>query len=129
MPHQFERYPLAMISPPARHFMNSTFVNIPSLQQMEGEPRVEVHPEDARGRGIADGEVVEVFNDRGVYRCVARVSADVRPGVLVGLGVWWRKLGLGGTNVNELTHQGLTDLGRAATFYDCLVNVRKAAPL
>jgi hypothetical protein len=46
--------------------------------------------------------------------------------VVNGLGIWWRKLGLDGTNVNELTHQRLTDLGRAAAFYDCLVEVRSA---
>ncbi len=44
-----------------------------------------------------------------------------------GLGIWWRKLGLNGTNVNEVTSQALTDLGRAPTFYDCLVEV-EASP-
>jgi hypothetical protein len=43
--------------------------------------------------------------------------------VVNGLGIWWRKLGLNGTNVNELTSQHLTDLGRAPVFYDCLVQV------
>jgi hypothetical protein len=43
--------------------------------------------------------------------------------VVHGLGIWWRKLGLNGTNVNELTSQHLTDLGRAPVFYDCLVEV------
>ena len=47
-----------------------------------------------------------------------------------GLGIWWRKLGLNGTNVNEVTSQALTDLGRAPTFYDCLVQVEAhAGPL
>ena len=45
-----------------------------------------------------------------------------------GLGIWWRKLGLDGRNVNELTSQRLTDLGRAPTFYDCLVEVERHAP-
>jgi anaerobic selenocysteine-containing dehydrogenase len=120
------RYPLAMISPPARHFLNSTFVNVKSLRDIEGEPLLEIHPEDAAARGLADGSVVEVFNDRGVYRCKVAVTTRARPGVVNGLGIWWRKLGLDGTNVNELTHQRLTDLGRAAAFYDCLVEVRAA---
>jgi hypothetical protein len=51
------------------------------------------------------------------------VSDRARPGLVVGLGIWWRKMGLNGTNVNELTSQRLTDLGRAPTFYDCLVEV------
>jgi anaerobic selenocysteine-containing dehydrogenase len=117
------RYPLAMISPPARNFLNSTFVNVQSLRDIEAEPVLEMHPDDAAQRGIADGAVVRVFNDRGTYHCKAKVNQRARPGVVNGLGIWWRKLGLNGTNVNELTSQHLTDLGRAPVFYDCLVEV------
>ena len=116
-------YPLAMISPPARNFLNSTFVNVQSLRDIEGRPVLEIHPDDALARGIEDGAVVRVFNDRGSYRCHAAVSLRARPGVVNGLGIWWRKLGLNGTNVNDVTSQALTDLGRAPTFYDCLVEV------
>jgi anaerobic selenocysteine-containing dehydrogenase len=120
------RYPLAMISPPARNFLNSTFVNVKSLRDIEGEPLLEMHADDAAPRGIADGDIVRVFNGRGAHECVARVSARARPGVVNGLGVWWRKLGRDGHNVNELTSQRLTDMGRAPTFYDCAVEVAKA---
>jgi anaerobic selenocysteine-containing dehydrogenase len=116
-------WPLAMISPPARNFLNSTFVNVKSLRDIEGEPILEMHDTDARSRGIADGDVVRVFNARGAYHCKARISPRARPGVVNGLGVWWRKLGLRGTNVNEVTSQRLTDLGRGPVFYDCLVEV------
>ena len=51
------------------------------------------------------------------------VSERARPGVVNGMGIWWRKLGLAGTNVNQLTSQRLTDLGRGPVFYDCLVEV------
>jgi anaerobic selenocysteine-containing dehydrogenase len=125
-PELAARYPLAMISPPARHFLNSTFVNVASLRAAEKEPLVEMHADDAAARGLADASEVLVFNDRGHYRCRLKVSPRARPGVVNGLGIWWRKLGLDGTNVNELTHQRLTDLGRAPTFYDCLVEVRAA---
>lgn len=120
------RYPLAMISPPARNFLNSTFVNVQSLRDIEGEPLLEIHPNDAASRGIADQAVVRVFNDRGSYHCAVRLSTRARPGVVNGLGIWWRKLGLQGTNVNELTSQRLTDMGRAPVFYDCLVQVELA---
>ena len=120
------RYPLAMISPPARHFLNSSFVNVKSLRSIEGEPLVELHPDDAAARGITDGAMVRVFNDRGSYRCKAAVGARARVGVVNGLGVWWRKLGVDGSNVNELTSQRLTDIGRGPTFYDCLVEVALA---
>ena len=123
-PELAERYPLAMISPPARNFLNSSFVNVKSLRDIEGEPLVEIHASDAALRGIVDGQMVRVFNDRGEYRCKAQLSSRARPGVVNGLGVWWRKLGPAGTNVNEVTHQRLTDIGRAPSFYDCLVDVR-----
>jgi anaerobic selenocysteine-containing dehydrogenase len=85
-----------------------------------------MHPRDAAARGIVDGAMVEVFNQRGSYHCRARVGERARPGVVNGLGVWWRKFGVRGTNVNELTSQRLTDIGRGPTFYDCRVEVRPA---
>ena len=120
-------YPLAMISPPARNFMNSTFVNVQSLRDIEGEPILEMNALDAAVRGLASESVVRVFNQRGDYRCKMKVSARARVGVVNGLGIWWRKLGLDGKNVNELTSQKLTDLGQAPTFYDCLVEVEAVA--
>ncbi|MCW5652893.1 molybdopterin oxidoreductase family protein [Hydrogenophaga sp.] len=117
------RYPLAMISPPARNFLNSSFVNVSSLRDIEGEPLLEIHADDAGPRGIQDGQMVRVFNDRGEYRCKASVSRRARQGVVNGLGIWWRKLGPDGTNVNQLTSQRLTDMGRGPVFYDCLVDV------
>jgi anaerobic selenocysteine-containing dehydrogenase len=123
--HSSATYPLAMISPPARNFLNSTFVNVKSLRDIEGNPVLEIHPRDAAQRGIASGDEVRVFNERGTYQCHADVCERARPGVVNGLGVWWRKLGLDGTNVNQVTSQNLTDLGRGPTFYDCLVEVTR----
>ena len=123
VPAAGDRYPLAMISPPARNFLNSTFVNVESLRAIEKEPLVEISLLDAAARGISTGDTVKVFNDRGEYHCKADVSPRARPGVVNGLGVWWRKMGLNGTNVNEVTSQLLTDLGRAPVFYDCQVEV------
>jgi anaerobic selenocysteine-containing dehydrogenase len=121
-------YPLAMISPPARNFLNSSFVNVKSLRDIEGEPLLEIHPADAYARGLQNGDIVRVFNGRGSYRCKLHITQRARTGVVHGMGIWWRKLGLDGKNVNELTSQNLTDLGRAPTFYDCLVQVAQAGP-
>jgi anaerobic selenocysteine-containing dehydrogenase len=123
VPQSGDAYPLAMISPPARNFLNSSFVNVKSLRDIEGEPLLEMHADDAAARGITTGDTVRIFNDRGSYRCTVRINQRARPGVVNGLGVWWRKLGLDGSNVNELTNQRLTDMGRAPTFYDCAVQV------
>lgn len=119
-------YPLAMISPPARNFLNSTFVNVQKLRNAEGRPLLEMHPQDAAMRGIEDGALVRVFNARGEHLCHASINGRARAGLVVGLGIWWRKDGANGTNVNELTHQHLTDIGRAPSFYDCAVEVAAA---
>lgn len=121
------RYPLAIVSPPARNFLNSTFVNVASLRDAEGEPSLEIHPADAAARGIADGDRVRVFNDRGSFELAARVTDRARRGVVVALSIWWKKLAADRRNANEVTSQRLTDLGRAPTFYDCLVEVERAS--
>ena len=119
-----QRYPLAMISPPARHFLNSSFVNVQSLRALEGEPWLDVHPSDAAARGIVDDAYVRVFNDRGSLELRARITDRARVGVVVALSIWWKKLARDGKNANELTSGvALTDMGNAATFYDCLVEV------
>ncbi len=122
-PELAARYPLAMISPPARNFLNSSFVNVDSLRATEGEPHLDIHPEDAAARGIVHGAMVRAFNDRGSMLARARVTDRARQGLVVGLSIWWKKLATDGKNANELTSQRLTDLGRAPVFYDCLVQV------
>jgi len=126
-PDLARRFPLAMISPPARNFLNSSFVNVTSLRAIEGEPVLEISASDAAARGIVDGQRVRIFNDRGSIVCKAVVGERARPGVVNGMGVWWKKLAPDGKNGNELTHQRLTDIGRAPSFYDCLVEVEAAA--
>ena len=125
-PELAARFPLAMISPPARNFLNSSFVNVKSLRDIEGEPIVEIAGVDAAARGIVSGQRVRIFNERGSIECKAVVGERARPGVVNGLGVWWKKLAADGRNGNELTHQRLTDIGRGAAFYDCLVEVEPA---
>jgi anaerobic selenocysteine-containing dehydrogenase len=118
------RFPLAMISPPARNFLNSSFVNVRSLRAAEGEPWLDIHPDDASVRGVIQGNYVRVFNERGSLELRARVTNRARRGVVVGLSVWWKKLARDGKNANELTSSDtLTDMGRGPTFYDCLVQV------
>jgi anaerobic selenocysteine-containing dehydrogenase len=121
------RFPLAMISPPARNALNSSFANLPTFLDSERTPHLDIHPADAAARGIASGDLVRVFNDRGALRLTARVSERARPGVVVALSLWWRKLSPDGTNANMVTSQALTDLGRAATFYDCLVQAERVS--
>jgi anaerobic selenocysteine-containing dehydrogenase len=120
------RYPLAFLSPPARNFLNSSFANLPAFVAEQRGPTLVIHPGDAAARGIADGAPVRIHNDRGAFHAKAEVSDRARPGVVVAPSVWWRKLSPDGQNANAVTGQALTDMGRAATFYDCLVEVSLA---
>jgi anaerobic selenocysteine-containing dehydrogenase len=120
-----KRYPLAFLSPPARNFLNSSFANLPAFLAEEKTPRLELHPEDARARTIATGDRVRIFNGRGSFTATARVTDRARTGVIVAPSIWWKKLAPDGANANAVTSQALTDLGRAATFYDCLVEVER----
>ncbi len=122
-PELAAKYPLQMVSPPAPEFLNSTFVNIASLRRAAGEPTLEIHPADAIPRGIQDGRMVRVFNDRGQFRARAVVVDSVKPGAVVTQGIWWTKLTSDGVNCNATTSTRLTDLGAGATFFDNLVEV------
>src|SRR5512143_2472881 len=122
-PEVAKRYPLAFISPPAHHFLNSTFSAQPVFLRREGDARVTIHPDDAAERGISEGSMVRVLNDRGSFLARARVSDAARPGVVVGLSIWWPKLCPGGRNANAVTSQEVTDMGGGATFIDALVQV------
>jgi anaerobic selenocysteine-containing dehydrogenase len=126
-PDLARRYPLSFLSPPRRNFLNSTFANLPRFREGDRPPELELHAEDAAARGIRDGDRVRVFNDRGWFGAVARVNGKPRRGVVVALSVWWKKFAADRRNANEVTSQGLADLGGAATFYDCLVEVEKVA--
>jgi anaerobic selenocysteine-containing dehydrogenase len=126
-----KRYPLEFLSRKADNYMNSTFANLDGHRKMEARTsqRLEMHPLDANSRGIADGDPVRVWNDRGSLRLTALIKNG--PGVAVPAGVVagrmdWAKLNPEGRNVNALTSERLTDLGAAATFYSVLVEVAKA---
>ncbi len=118
------QYPLEMISPKSADLVNSTFGDRKNGD--DGTRRLEIHPEDAAARGIADGDVIRVFNDRGCCLLVASVRATVARGVVCSLSGAWNKRSPGGHNVNALTSERLTDIGGGPTFYNTLVEVAKA---
>ncbi|MFN2455769.1 MAG: molybdopterin-dependent oxidoreductase [Pyrinomonadaceae bacterium] len=119
------KYPLALISPAAHAFLNSTFANLPKQLRQELRPFVEINPQDAATRDIKDGDRVRLFNERGACELAAVVTTRARAGVVVSPSVWWNKLSPGKTNINQLTSQTLTDMGGGATFYDALVEIER----
>ncbi len=115
-------FPLEFLARKADNFLNSSFSNLPVIQAMEEPGLLEMNADDARPRGIADGDQVRVFNPRGDILLRARVDGTVQPGVVCAR-LDWAKLGQQGRNINVLTSEKLTDLGNSATFYSVLVEV------
>ncbi|HMX21798.1 MAG TPA: molybdopterin-dependent oxidoreductase, partial [Accumulibacter sp.] len=64
-------FPLALLTPPARNFLNTSFANSARFLAQEKSPAVQLNPLDAAGRNIADGALVRVFNHRGEFQARA----------------------------------------------------------
>ena len=124
---QAKAYPLEMLARKADNFLNSTFSNLPSVQQLEEVGLLEMSAADASLRGISDGDTVRAFNRRGEILLKARVDGTVQPGV-VAARLHWAKLEAGKRNINVLTSEKLTDMGNSATFYSVLVEVERTKP-
>jgi anaerobic selenocysteine-containing dehydrogenase len=120
-------FPLELLARKSDNFLNSSFSNLPVVQEMEEIGLLEMSAGDARARGIADGDTVRAFNSRGEILLKAKVDGAVQAGV-VGARLFWAKLTPGGKNINVLTSQKLTDLGNSATFYSVLVEVELFRP-
>jgi anaerobic selenocysteine-containing dehydrogenase len=121
-----ERFPLALVTPKTHLFLNSTFANQQRQHSAQPHPEVVVSPPDAAARGIEDGGEVRVFNDRGSFRCAARVSDDARAGVLVAPMGWWNADYAGGRSAQATTPELLTAEGNGPTFNDNRVEIAPA---
>lgn len=121
------RYPLALLTPKAHLFLNSTFANQHRQHRAHPQPFVMIHPDDASSRRIGDGQQVRVFNDRGAFTVIARVGDDTRPGVAVAPMGWWSSDYSDGVSGQVTTSQQLTTLASAPIFNDNRVEI-EAAP-
>ncbi|MBW6395775.1 molybdopterin oxidoreductase family protein [Thermus sp. SYSU G05001] len=117
-------YPLILLTPPAHRFLNTTYGNIQALVEAEGgEPRLLIHPQDARERGITDGMLVYIRSPQGRVVRKAKVTEAPMPGTVVLEGTWWEKWAPDGKGINHLTAETLTDLGGGSTFHSTPVEV------
>jgi anaerobic selenocysteine-containing dehydrogenase len=116
-----ERYPLTLLSPATSRTINSIFAEV-------DPPRaaVTIHPDDARARGIADGDTVRVRNDRAELRLPAALDASVRPGVVVIPKGLWRRHVPGGMTANALVPDDVEPTVGGAVFNDTAVEVERA---
>ena len=119
------RYPLQCIVPPNRFFLNSSFSQSEMLRRRQRGPSVFLHPEDARPRGISEGDSVEVRSARGAARFTATVTDDTRPGVAVIEGIWWAKHQAGARGVNAITDDRVADVGGGPALHSNLVQVAR----
>ena len=120
-----KQYPLELLARKADNFLNSTFVNLPSVQKMERQHELEISRQDAEAAASTTATGSGCSTHRGEIFLTARVDGAVAPGV-VGAKLGWAKLSEGGVNINVLTSARLTDLGGGATFYSTLVEVERA---
>jgi anaerobic selenocysteine-containing dehydrogenase len=122
-PKLAERYPLNVISPKSHGFLNSCYANEKHKIRGQGEQFVMISPKDAAARSIREGDPVRVFNDRGDFEGLARITDDVGEGVIVATLGYWRSLNRSDGSVNSISSAEFCGLGRAPTFSDNLVQV------
>ena len=123
------RYPLQVLSSAAHYFIGDSFQSVPRLQAMMSRPTVELSPGDARARGIRDGDLVRLYNDRGETYCYAVLIDGLLDGVCAAQKQFKGSNTPNGINVNALNSEMLTDFGMSPTFYSCLAEIEKADAL
>lgn len=121
------RLPLVLLAPASRFFVNSTFAALDWHLGKMGAPCIHLHPDDAAARGLATGDPIRVWNDRGEFLAEAAISDATRPGVAYTFKAYWPKRSPGGRNVNATTPVRDTDLGGGPTFHDNRVEVTRVA--
>lgn len=122
-----EEFPLTLLTPPAHHFLNSTYGHIEQLVEGEGgEPVLLVHPQDAKARGIVSGAQVRIRSRQGEVVRKAAVTGAPIAGTVVLEGTWWERPAPDGKGINHLTSERLTDMGGGSTFHSNPVQVTLA---
>ena len=84
-----------------------------------------LHPEDATARRISVGDTVRVFNALGEVHCRAKVSTDIRPGVVLMPKGAWQKSSRNGFTSTALCPSHVNDVGGGACFNDARVELEK----
>ena len=121
-----ERFPLVLLTPKVHtRFLNSSYSHLPKHGPAEGAPYVELDPADAALRGVGEGDVVSVFNERARLRLPVRISTRLRPGVAAIPWGWWAGQHDDGLGANSLTSGAPTDWGGGVAYSDTLVDVSR----
>jgi len=116
------RYPLHLLSPNTKNRIHSQFGNLDSIRQFENSSFAVLHVADALARGLADGDPVRIFNDRGQVQTTVRIDYSLKKGCIVYYNGWWKNEG---GSPNNLSAGRMTDMGYGAAFHDTAVEVEK----
>jgi DMSO reductase family type II enzyme molybdopterin subunit len=81
-PVRIKNYPLQMLMGHARHGIHSMWRDDSLLLSLQrGEPDIYISVEDAKARGVSDGDMIRVFNTAGQFIANAHVSSGIQPGM------------------------------------------------
>jgi anaerobic selenocysteine-containing dehydrogenase len=114
------RFPLILISPASDDRITSTFGGEPASATA---PELEMHPDDARARGLRDGALVRVWNELGEVQLTLTVTDVIRPGVVCSLKGAWLRTSANGQTVSALVPGHHADISEGACFNDTRVEV------
>ena len=120
-----KKFPLQVISAATHYFIGASFQHVPRLQHMLARPTFEVSVEDAKARGIQDGDYCRLFNDRGETFGYALIVEGLLTGVLGAQKQLQGSKMPGGVNINALTSQREADMGRGPVFFSTLAQLEK----
>ena len=124
-----QRFPLQAIGHHTLHRVHSTLDNNDWLAEAFPQ-RAFLNPLDAQARGLADGDAVKVWNDRGATVLPCRITPRVMPGVVnIPEGAWWEPDEQGvdrGGNINVLTSERWTPLAFGTAQHTAMVQVERA---
>jgi anaerobic selenocysteine-containing dehydrogenase len=113
-------YPLLLVSPASDRRTTSTFGGLPPS---DATPPLDMHPDDARKRGLRDGAMVRVWNDLGEVHLPLRITTSVRPGVVSSLKGAWMRTSDNGQTVSALCPGHHADISEGACYNDTRVEV------
>jgi anaerobic selenocysteine-containing dehydrogenase len=115
-------HPLSLISPASDRTISSTLGELP-----RPDVKLLMHPDDAAARGLADRDLVRIFNELGEVHCELGVTTSVRPGTVSLPKGLWRRSTRNGFTATALAPDTLADLGGGACFNDARVQVASLA--
>lgn len=120
-----DRFPLQVLSNASHYSIGATFQSTARHRAMQSRPSVEISPAEAAARGIEDGDLCRLYNDRGETYVFAVVIDGLLDGMVVAQKQYRGSHTPSGVNVNALNTEVLTDFGFAPSFYSVLAEIEK----